>query len=326
MNNKTSLSILLGLSLWLAACNFTPGGTVATPDTNALSTAIAATVNAALNLAQPTNPPPSVPTSAPIVPPTVAPTTAPAAPTTAPAAATQAPVTNGSGSFSPITFAIGQNKEQPVDALASFPGGVTMIYAIFSGVNMKDGDTWRDEWYYNGTLQDNLSQTSTWDAATAGPNNVWWLTVYNPKGVRSGQWELKLYVGTNLVQSGQLTVEANVVPDFGPITFAGGVDKSDQPVNPVDVSDPTFPVTTTQVFAFFNGINVPSGTAWQTQWFLNDVAQDSKDHTWTFAPTEQDWLQFGSTGSSPLDPGTYELKLSINGTVVNIGSFVVAAK
>jgi hypothetical protein len=318
MKNKTLLSLLLGLSIWITACNFTPGGTAAVPDTNALSTQIAATVNAALNLAKPTSPPTSVPTSAPIVP--------TPAPTNAPVVATKAPVPNGSGSFSPITFAIGQNNEQPVDALASFPGGVTMMYAIFSGVNMKDGDTWRNEWYYNGTLQDKLSQTSTWDAATAGANNVWWLTVYNPDGVRSGQWELKLYVGTNLVQSGQITVEANVEPGFGPITFAAGVDKSDKPVGLVDVSDPTFPVTTTEVYAFFNGINVPKDTAWQTQWFLNDAPQDSKDHTWSFAPTEQDWLQFGSTGSSPLAPGTYELKLSINGTVVNIGSFVVAAK
>ncbi|HZY45046.1 MAG TPA: hypothetical protein VFF70_09885 [Anaerolineae bacterium] len=306
--------LILVVALFVSACG---GAQPNLPDTNALSTQIAATVNAAINNALPTSVPNIVPTKAPIVPPPAA---------TQTPAPTKAPLPNGSGgSFSPITFAIGENHEQPVDAMDTFPGGVTMIYAIFSGVNVKNGDAWRNEWYLNGKLQDKLSASDNWDAATAGPDSVWWLTVFNPDGVRSGQWELKLYVGENLVQSGQVTVEANVEPDFGPITFAGGVDSSDQPVNPVEVSDPTFPAGTKEVYAFFSGINMPKDTAWQTQWFLNGEPADSKDHTWNFGLTEEDWIQFGSTGSSPLDPGTYELKLSIDGAIVNIGSFVVSA-
>jgi hypothetical protein len=314
-----AFSLVTVLAILISACNFTPGGSAPTVDTNALSTQIAATVNAALNAVKPlaTSAPQLAPTDKPIVPPPAA--------TKAP----KPPPNSSGGSFSPIAFAIGENNDQPVDALDSFPGGVTLFYAIFSGVNMKDGDGWRYEWYLNGELQDQLSASDNWNASIAGPNSVWWLTIFNnlsPDGIHSGEWELKLYVGDKLVQSGKVTIEANVEPDFGPITFAGGVDKSDKPVKPVDVNDPTFPAGTKEVYAFFNGINVPKDTSWQTEWFLNGVSQDSKDHTWSFAPTDQDWIQFGSTGSSPLAPGTYELKLSIDGTVVNIGSFVVSAK
>ncbi|HET7378304.1 MAG TPA: hypothetical protein VFK30_16435 [Anaerolineae bacterium] len=306
---KKIVLLIAIVALFSSACG---GAKPNVPDTNAISTQIAATVNAALNVAAPTSAPATAPTTAPVVPPPAS------------TKAANPPADNG-GTFSPIVFSIGENSEKPIDAMNSFPDGVTMVYAIFSGVKMTDGQAWRHEWLYNGEVQPDLSTASTWDAATAGPGSVWWLTLYNDKGIRTGSWELKLYIGDKVVQSNQFTIEKNGEPDFGPISFAGGVDANDKPIDPVDISDPTFTHGITQTFAFFNGINVPQGTAWQSQWFFNGNQLDAKDHTWNFSPTEQNWLQFGSTDGSVMDAGTYELKLSIGGNVVNIGSFVVSS-
>jgi hypothetical protein len=326
MKRLTLLAVVVALVS--IACSI--GGPASAPDTNALSTQIAATVNAALNLV-PTSGPVVVPptkalavpspaaTQAPVVP-SPAPTQAPIVPTPAP---TNPPSTGGS--FSPIVFSIGENNEKPVDTRIAFPDGVTMVYAIFSGVKLTDGQAWRHEWYYNGELQDALSDSSTWDASTAGPDAVWWLTIYNEVGVRTGKWELRLYVNDKMVQSGQFTIEKNGEPDFGPIIFAGG-QENDKPVDPVDVSDPTFSSDTAKVYAFWSGINVPKGTAYTREWYLNGKLLQTKDDTWDFGPDEENWVSFASSnGTDPLADGAYELKMLIDGNIVNIGSFVVAA-
>jgi hypothetical protein len=318
---KKTIFLIASAALFVSACG--GGANPNVPNTNALSTQIAATVNAALNL---------VPTSGPVVvPPTKAPVEPPPAatkePIVPPPAATKAPSNPPStgGSFSSITFSIGENNEQPVDAQGTFPDGVTMVYAIFSGVKLTDGQAWRHEWYYNGELQDALSDSSTWDASTAGPDAVWWLTIYNEVGIRTGKWELKLFIADKMVQSGQFTIEKNGEPDFGPIIFAAG-QENDKPVDPVEVSDPYFSPDTAEVFAFWSGINVPKGTAYTREWYLNGEPLQTKDDTWDFGPDEENWVSFASSnGTDPLAAGTYELKLLINGQAVNIGSFVVGA-
>ncbi|HZY45048.1 MAG TPA: hypothetical protein VFF70_09895 [Anaerolineae bacterium] len=300
--------LIIVVAMFVSACG---GAQPNLPDTNALSTQIAATVKAAFNSVT-TSVPQLAATAKPIVPP----------------AATQAPANpppNSTASFSPITFAIGVENEQPVDAMDTFPSGVTKIYGVFSGINIKDGQAWRHEWLLNGESFPELSSGTTWKAAIAGVNSVWWITPSFPEGMDAGEWELRLYIGDQLVQSGKVTVEANVEPDFGPITFAGGVDTNDQPVDPVTVRKPTFAAGTKEVYAFFSGINVTADTDWQSEWFFNGKSLDSKNHAWNLSPNEENWIQFGSTSSSPLTPGTYELKLTIDGTVVNIGSFVVLA-
>jgi hypothetical protein len=330
MKRLTLLAVLV--ALLSIACSL--GGPATAPDANALSTQIAATVNAALNLVPTSKPVVVPPTKAPIVlPPTATqepiapPPTATQKPIAPPPTATQEPSNPpaSGGSFTPIVFSIGENDEKPVDTRIAFPDGVTMVYAIFSGVKLTDGQAWRHEWYYNGELQDQLSDSSTWDAATAGPDAVWWLTIYNKVGVRTGKWELRLYLGDNMVQSGQFTIEKNGEPDFGPITFSGG-QENDQPVDPVDVSDPTFSADTAKVYAFWSGLNVPKGTAYTREWYLNGKLLQSKDDTWDFAPTDENWVSFASSnGTDPLTAGTYELKLLMDGNIVNIGSFVVTA-
>jgi hypothetical protein len=315
---KKIVFLIAVAALFVSACG---GGAQPTvPDANALSTQIAATVNAALSVVLPTSAP--VATKAPIATPAPAPTATPA-----PAAATGTPSSSGDASFSPITFAMGvADNCDPIDALDTFPSGVTGIYYIFSGINMQDGQTYNIKWYINGKLQTEMSHDVTWDASKVCSNGKYWRQIwYTSGGIETGNWEVKLSIDNQLAQSGQFTIEADTAPDFGPITFAGG-QKNDKPVNPVDASDPTFPADTIKVYAFWDAINVPKGTAYTREWYFNGKLQVSNDDTWDLPPTDHDYSSFSYDDKLPLDPGTYELKLLIESKVVNIGSFIVSAK
>ena len=140
---------------------------------------------------------------------------------------------------------------------------------------------------------------------------------------------MNLYIDDQLRQSGTVTVEAYGLkePSFGPITFASDVSQDDKPVDPVAASDPTFPAAVGTVYAFFDGLSVPKGTEWTSQWFYNDApSTDPKSHTWELGPNEGNWINFKSTNDSPLDAGVYELQLTIGVKVVNLGTFVIPAE
>ncbi len=306
----------------IAACGGGAPAAAPTPDVNAVETQVAGNIFATQTAAAPKATATSQPTATPQ--PTA---TSPATATSVPSP-TSAPVS--AGAFGDITFAANVlNDEVPIDAGDSFPEGITLITALFNGKGLQDGDAWRSEWLLNGEVQPKLTADHTWDAKTAGARGAWWLSVFNDQGIRPGEWQLNLYVGDQLVQSGKATIEAYKAnePTFGPITFASEVTKDDKPVNAVNVSDPTLPAGTTTVYAFFNGIDVPKSTEWTSQWFYNDSpVTDPKSHTWDFGPNEQDWINFKNTDDSPLEAGVYELRLSIGSKVVNLGTFVIPAK
>jgi len=329
---KKNFVALMCVVLIITACGGGAPAAPPTPDTNALATQVAGNIFATQTAAAPQ----ATATSKPIV--IVRPSATPQPIATAQPQATPAPQATaisvpapaGTGSFGEITFAAGVlNEEVPIDAGNSFPEGVTMIYAIFNGTDLKDGDAWRSEWLLDGKVQSKLTADHSWDAKAAGGRGAWWLSVFNDQGIHTGEWQLNLYVGDQLVQSGTMTIEPYAVdePSFSPIVFAQNVTKDDKPVKPVEVSDPTLPVGTKTVYAFFQGINVPSNTTWTSQWFYNDSpATDPKEHTWDFGPNEQDWINFKNTDDSPLEPGVYELKLTIDSKVVNAGIFIIPVK
>jgi hypothetical protein len=228
------------------------------------------------------------------------------------------------GQFDPITFSVGVlNDEKAVDPLDKFPDGVTLLYAVFNYSGMQDGETWRTEWKLDGEVQSDLVHESQWKGGESGS---WWVSISNPQGIRTGEWELDLYIGDTLQQSGNLSVDPNPSgqADFGPITFAPDKTDKDAPLNALSIDNPVLPGGTTTVYAFFDGISVPKGTAWTSHWFRNgESASDPKTHSWDFGPNENDWISFGSTDNTPLQPGTYELKLSVGSTLVNVATYIM---
>ena len=240
------------------------------------------------------------------------------------ATATAGAQTQSPGKFDPITFSIGiLNDETPIDPLTKFPEGVTLVYAVFGYSGMTAGEAWRTEWKLDGKVQPDLIAKSKWNGSASGN---WWVSIFSDKGIRTGEWELDLYIGDTLQQSGKITVAPHPAgqPAFGPITFSTDKDAKDKPVNPLSVDKPVLPAGTTTVYAFFDGISVPKGTTFTSHWFHNgDSAADPKDHTWGFGPNDNDWISFGTTDKSPLESGTYELQLTIGSTLVNVATYIM---
>ena len=325
---RKKLVVLIGIITVSAACSSAPAASP-TPDVNALATQVAGSIFATQTAAAPKATATSQPTA------TAQPTNTPQPSDTPQATATPAPpvksaVVPGAISFSDITFAAGVLKDEiPVDARSAFPEGVTLINAIFNGQGLKDGDAWRSEWLLDGEVQPKLASDNTWDTKAAGARGIWWLSVFNDQGIHAGEWQLNLYTGDQLLQSGKFMVEPYAAgePSFGPIVFAQDVSKDDKPVKPVEAADPTLPAGTSTVYAFFNGIGLPTGTEWTSQWFYNDApSTDPKSHTWELGPNEQNWINFKNTDDAPLEAGVYELQLTIGSKQVNLGTFIIPAK
>ncbi len=321
---KQSLVVLMCIAAIITACGGAPASPA--PDANALATQVAGSIFATQTAAAPKDAPKA--TSAPK--PTAEPPATDVPATDVPAAkpTPKSAVALKTVSFSDIVFAASVllDDETPVDVRTTFPEGVTLIHAIFAGKGLKTGDTWRSEWLLDGEVQPDLGGDHEWDSKAAGGRGVWWITIFNDQSISPGEWQLNLYVGDELLQSGQFTVEPYAAgePTFGPIVFAPDVSKNDEPIDPADVSDPVLPTGSKSAYAFFSGINMASGTEWTSQWFYNDEpATDPKPHTWDLGETEQNWISFFNTDDTPLESGVYELQLTIGDKLVNLSTFIV---
>jgi hypothetical protein len=232
------------------------------------------------------------------------------------------------GVLTPVRFAPGilDADDSAVDPLDTFPAGTTLIYATFGYAAMRDGTAYRTEWLDNGELQADLKTSGTWKDGTAGS---WWSALKNSKGVAPGVWQYNFYIDNRLATTGKMTVEPAAAgqPNFTPIVFASGKDANDQPINPAPVASPRLDEGITKLWAFFDGVNVPNGTQFSTQWLYNGTTlTDKKNYTWNLKPNENDYVSVFNTDGSPLKAGTYELKLWIGTRLVKIAALIIAAR
>lgn len=230
----------------------------------------------------------------------------------------------GIGTFKSLTFAVGimgaGSNLKPVDPMTRFPEGITKVYEVLTYEGILKGSQWRWERYLDGKLQPDLSGTG-WDLSDAG---VTWLAVSNPAGIIPGEYELRLFVADKLVQKGAYVVEKRAAntPYFGPIQFAEGI-KDGQPVNAHKPLD-NFKVGTKEVYAFSTGGNIPKGTKWRTEWWMNGALGDwgkNPDSTWD--PEKSPLISSRLFNEKGLFPGTYGFKIYIEGKVVQLGSLIV---
>jgi hypothetical protein len=221
-------------------------------------------------------------------------------------------------SYGPFTFAAGEiDTSQPVEPGASFPQSITQIVAVYQ-YQLPRNSTWKDQWYLNGNLF--VEHSGVWTAKPDGYSNSW---LWDADGLPPGSWELRSYANDKLIQSGSFNIEAQTPgqPTFGAVTFAEGI-KDGQPVNPhqprVD-----FAGGSNQIVAFFPGLNLTPATEWTAEWLGNGVSLSTvtyKGH----ASSESDQPYTARLNSlQSLPAGTYMLKLSINGKVVQMATCMV---
>jgi S1-C subfamily serine protease len=112
---------------------------------------------------------------------------------------TTAPVT---GSFGKIVFAEDvTDSGETVNPGAAFPAGITEVWAYFTYVNMKPGQSWGRKWLRDGTVL--VDKTESWDKGATG----WRAFSYGgADGMTSGTYEFVLYLSGKEVQRAKFTV------------------------------------------------------------------------------------------------------------------------
>jgi parallel beta-helix repeat protein len=108
-------------------------------------------------------------------------------------------------------------------------------------------------------------------------------------------------------------------PSFGPVTFARDRTEENDPIDPTT----TFPGGTKEVHALFDYDGMSSDVEWGRTWVRDGEEQVAKTQNWTGGESGTWGLRYFNTESSPLKPGGYELRLYIQGNLVQSGSFVI---
>jgi tetratricopeptide (TPR) repeat protein len=106
-------------------------------------------------------------------------------------------------------------------------------------------------------------------------------------------------------------------PIIGEIIFATGMTQDIEPVEP----NTSFPAGIQRVYAIFEHENIFSGAEFEQVWYLDGDRIMSDVGTWGDQATGRSWVNIDHEAGMP--PGSYELQLSVNGELLQTGSFVI---
>jgi parallel beta-helix repeat protein len=115
---------------------------------------------------------------------------------------------NGSATSEPtfgaITFARGESDVKPVDPATMFPAGIETVYACWDYWKTNPDLLFTRSWYNNG--KEWFSESISWEHAENGSICEHIYMVKSGKGLPTGNWEVKLYIGNELAQSGKFKI------------------------------------------------------------------------------------------------------------------------
>ena len=116
---------------------------------------------------------------------------------------TPEPTVPSEPTFGPITFAEGESEEKPVNPATKFTPGIDTVYACWDYWGMSPEVRITTYWYNNGKKW--ASDSESWDLAENG--SICWSISWAGSGrLPLGNWDLKLYIGSELVQSGKFRI------------------------------------------------------------------------------------------------------------------------
>ena len=108
-----------------------------------------------------------------------------------------------------ITFALSATEDyEPIEPGVTFSQGITEVHAIFEYRGFSPSQTWRRVWYLDG--QEVLNSEEAWAGADQGVFDYFVNAGGEP--LSAGEWLLELYVGEDLLASGDFVIEAEVEP------------------------------------------------------------------------------------------------------------------
>ncbi len=117
------------------------------------------------------------------------------------------------------------------------------------------------------------------------------------------------------------TVAPPAEPKINKITFALGVTKDNQPVNPgIEFKDDV-----TEIHALFDYSGFTPKTTWERVWYLDGKEMLRNSEAWS-GDKEGVFDYFVNAGDAPLAPGVWKLELYADGQLLASDSFTIAGK
>jgi parallel beta-helix repeat protein len=108
-------------------------------------------------------------------------------------------------------------------------------------------------------------------------------------------------------------------PGFGPITFTRDRTEEYAPIDPSTI----FPAGTTEIHALFDFEGMSTDVAWSRTWYRDGEERVAKTQNWTGDERGTWSLRYYNTDGGPLTSGNYELRLYIEGSLVQSETFVI---
>ncbi len=195
------------------------------------------------------------------------------------------------------------------------PTGVKKIIARFDYQNMTASTRWSYRLYQDGRTVETKDGTSLQGSGRSS------LILERPGGFAAGNYRLELYIGTRLAATADFTVAGNVSGQvFGPITFARGKDRQDNPLNP----GTTFPSGISELYAFFDYQGMQDGWEWTRRWSIDGEVVVDSTGIWTSGASGKNfWVRIYSQDALP--DGEYRLELLVRGSPVQSASCLVGS-
>ncbi|NPV07105.1 MAG: trypsin-like peptidase domain-containing protein [Anaerolineae bacterium] len=188
------------------------------------------------------------------------------------------------------------------------PAGADRVDVTFDYRNMTPSDSWSYVWYLDGEEID-----SGQGGTLPGTSGTADFALTARGGLEEGVFRLDLYVGDRLSATSDFLATSQAEQDFfGPITFAEGVDRNDQPVNPGTV----FRYGLKELYAFFDYRGMQDGWEWSRQWYIDGRSVTSMADTWAFGESGEDFWVAINSSRDPLPQGEYLLELYVRGELV----------
>ena len=109
-------------------------------------------------------------------------------------------------------------------------------------------------------------------------------------------------------------------PAFGPIQFAEGITDDYTPISPTS----QFEYGITEIWVTFPYTGMQDGLSWTREWMFEGEEDVTRELIWDEGPAGITYAYYGYDDETiPLDPGSYQLNLYIEGQVARSATFVI---
>jgi hypothetical protein len=231
--------------------------------------------------------------------------------------------------FGPIAFAYWLSTDlNAVLPSTQFPAGINQVYAVLTVDGLKTGDVVAGAWY-RGTEMLTGSEYKQTVGERPGPH--WWFGYKFSPGAMPGAYRLEISLNGTVMRTGTFEVLPPTSLRFGPIIFAKGTSSDQKLIEP----STQFPAGTSSVLAVFEVAGIEGLKADD---IISDVLYRGTEKV---VEGKKPASQYGSPVQGPLSApitytfsynpeampaGSYHLEVSLNGKVLQTGTFEVLPK